>query len=100
MSEIEKGDVIMPRYDYRCQNCGEVTEFIHSIKKNHVNKPCPKCGKRKLQKLINQGVNIIFKGGGFYRSIDYINQRSKERGTIHNSDGSPAKHGRNWKAKR
>ena len=80
--------VKIPRYDYQCANCGKVTEFVHSIKKNHINKPCPKCGKRKLQKLINQGVNIIFKGDGFYRSTDYINQKSREEGLIHN--GHPA----------
>lgn len=73
----------MPAYDYKCESCREVTEFIHSIKLDHVNKPCPNCGKRKLSRLISRGVNIIFKGGGFWRSCDYINQKAKEEGHIH-----------------
>lgn len=72
----------IPRYNYQCQNCKVVTEFIHSIKKDHVNKPCPKCGKRKLQRLISKGVSVIFKGDGFWRSTDYINQKSREDGLI------------------
>ena len=82
----------MPRYDYECKNCEEVIEIVHSIKLDHTNKPCPKCGKRKLQKLVNSGVNIIFKGDGFWRSADYINQKSRENGTIHG--GKPEIHSR------
>jgi putative FmdB family regulatory protein len=73
----------MPRYDYRCQACGKVTEFIHSIKLDHVNKPCPGCGKRKLRRLISGGINLIFKGEGFWRSTNYINQKAKEEGVLH-----------------
>ena len=78
----------MPAYDYKCENCGAIIEFIHSIKLNHVNKPCPKCGKRKLKRLICQSVNIIFKGEESYRSINYINQKAKEEGMLH-SDRRP-----------
>ena len=31
---------------------------------------CPKCGKRKLKRLIGAGAGILFKGSGFY-STDY-----------------------------
>lgn len=75
----------IPAYDYKCKNCGKITEFFHSIKKDHIDEPCPHCGKRRLQKIISPGTgaNIIFKGEGFYRSIDYINQKSREEGTLH-----------------
>jgi len=82
----------MPKYDYKCQNCGTITEFIHSMQIKHVNKPCPKCGKRKLMKLISKGVGLIFKGDGFYRSVEYINQKAKEEGLIHG--GKPGIHNR------
>lgn len=75
----------MPNYDYKCQNCGQITEIFHSIKKNFENKSCSKCKKGKLKRIISKetGSNIIFKGEGFYRSTDYINQKAKEEGTIH-----------------
>ena len=91
MSEIEKGDVVMPRYDYRCDVCEQTMEIIHSIKIS-AKKKCPKCGKLKLRKLINDNVSVIFVGADFWRSTDYINQKAKEKGMIHNSDGSPASH--------
>lgn len=33
-------------------------------------KKCPKCGKKKLQRLFGAGAGIIFKGSGFYQT-DY-----------------------------
>jgi predicted nucleic acid-binding Zn ribbon protein len=33
-----------------------------------------------LQRLISAGAGVIFKGDGFYRSVDYINQAAKEKG--------------------
>lgn len=82
----------MPTYDYQCSACGTTSEFFHSMTINHINKPCPKCGKRKLKKLISKGAGIIFKGDGFYRSVDYINQKAKEDGIIHGSE--PGSHSR------
>lgn len=78
----------MPTYDYKCENCNTITEFVHSIKLEHVDKPCPNCGKRKLIKLITKdtGANIIFKGEGFYRSVDYINKKAKEEGMTHGDE--------------
>lgn len=76
----------MPRYDYECPTCG-IIEIIHSIK-DPPKRKCPKCGKRKLQRLISSGINIIFKGEGFWRSTDYINQKAKENGLVH-SDRRP-----------
>ncbi len=82
----------MPRYNYECKNCGTKIEIVHSIKLNRTSKSCPKCGKRRLRKLISNNISIIFKGDGFYRSVNYINQKAKETGTIHG--GRPGVHGR------
>jgi hypothetical protein len=39
-------------------------------------KKCPKCGKRKLRRLIGGGAAIIFKGSGFYQT-DYRSESYK-----------------------
>ena len=45
----------MPRYDYRCTQCGNVEEIIHGFNDEH-SFHCVECGK-EMTKLIS-GVNI------------------------------------------
>lgn len=81
----------MPIYEYICNACGAKMEFVESIKSKS-RKKCPFCKRKKLIRLISQGVSVIFKGDGFYRSINYINQKSREDGIIHN--GKPGSYNR------
>ena len=57
----------MPIYEYRC------TECEHEFRKIQGNfnaiKKCPKCGKKKLKKLLSRSA-VKFKGSGFYEN-DY-----------------------------
>jgi len=55
----------MPTYEYICDACGTEFEKFQSITAPPV-KVCPKCGKRKVRKLISAGAGLIFKGSGFY----------------------------------
>ncbi len=68
----------MPKYDYKCENCG-VFEVQHRISEPAL-KECPTCGG-KIQRLICKNVNVVYKTGGFYttenRSSDY-NKKQKE----------------------
>ncbi len=64
--------IIVPTYEYECQECGEVFEKFHKMTQRPRVK-CPKC-RGKAKKLIGTGSGIIFKGEGFY-ATDY---RSKE----------------------
>jgi putative FmdB family regulatory protein len=41
----------MPLYDYKCQDCGVVTEFL--ITRNSDQPVCPACRSRNLQKQIS-----------------------------------------------
>jgi len=42
----------MPIYDYKCQECGRVSEiFLRSINSEDIN--CPHCGSKNLEKLIS-----------------------------------------------
>ena len=64
--------IVVPTYEYECQECGEVFEKFHKMTQRPRVK-CPKCGG-KAKKLLGTGAGIIFKGEGFY-ATDY---RSKE----------------------
>jgi putative FmdB family regulatory protein len=42
----------MPIYEYKCQECGKVSEiFLRSL--NSQNAQCPVCGSRKLERLLS-----------------------------------------------
>ncbi|MCK4294231.1 MAG: zinc ribbon domain-containing protein [Planctomycetes bacterium] len=66
----------MPTYEYICQGCGCRFERFQSITAKPV-RSCPKCGKRKVKRLIGTGAGIIFKGTGFYQT-DYRSESYKK----------------------
>jgi putative FmdB family regulatory protein len=53
----------MPLYDYRCAQCGAVTEIRHGFNDSH-DAPCEACGGT-LSRVFNPAP-IVFKGSGFY----------------------------------
>lgn len=59
----------MPTYDYRCSACGHAFDELQSFSDPPLTK-CPKCKKKKLERLFGGGGAIIFKGAGFYET-DY-----------------------------
>jgi len=63
------GFLNMPFYDYRCDACGEYSEFRQRMYEGHKRK-CPKCSKLKLKRVPTAGAGVIFKGSGFYET-DY-----------------------------
>lgn len=78
--------VKIPTYEYICDGCKEKLEMMQSIKARP-KKKCPKCGKMKLKRIISGGGGVIFKGEGFYRSVDYINDKNADK------DGRGSKNG-------
>ncbi|MCH9720234.1 MAG: FmdB family transcriptional regulator [Actinomycetia bacterium] len=56
----------MPRYDYRCNDCGEQFEVVQSFDEPTLT-ACPHCGEQGLRKLFGN-VGVVFKGSGFYRN--------------------------------
>ncbi len=72
----------MPTYEYICDSCRHRFERFQSIKARPL-RVCPKCGKRRLQRLIGAGAGVIFKGSGFYqtdyRSDSYKKAEKKEK---------------------
>lgn len=66
----------MPTYEYQCGACAYRFEKFQSIVAP-VKRKCPKCGKRKLSRLIGAGSGVIFKGSGFYQT-DYRSKAYKK----------------------
>ncbi|HEY1429623.1 MAG TPA: FmdB family zinc ribbon protein [Candidatus Tumulicola sp.] len=53
----------MPLYDYKCTQCGKVSEVRHGFDETHA-EACPACGGA-LARVFNPAP-IVFKGSGFY----------------------------------
>jgi putative FmdB family regulatory protein len=53
----------MPLYDYKCKQCGKVTEVRHGFNESHAD-PCPSCGGT-MQRVFS-AAPIVFKGSGYY----------------------------------
>lgn len=87
----------MPTYEYRCHACGHEFEKFQQITAAAIRK-CPRCGKRKVQRLIGAGAGIIFKGNGFYqtdyRSDSYRKAAEKEKPPAASKEDSPKADGK------
>jgi putative FmdB family regulatory protein len=88
----------MPTYEYACEACGHRFEEFQSIKAKPI-EVCPKCGKKKVKRLISGGAGFLFKGSGFYitdyRSESYKSAAKAESGggksdTAAKPDAAPA----------
>lgn len=44
----------MPIFEYQCEKCGRVLNFLVRNLKNHVSPTCPKCGHPKMQRLFSR----------------------------------------------
>lgn len=75
----------MPTYEYECLYCNHTFEAFQRMTDEPLDS-CPKCGK-KVRRLINGGMGIIFKGSGFY-STD--NRSGGTNGSKKESESTPA----------
>ena len=57
----------MPIYEYECQACGHTFEEWQKMSDKPI-RVCPKCKKRKVEKLISQ-TSFHLKGGGWYKDL-------------------------------
>ncbi len=56
----------MPKYDFKCEECGHEFEKLLSLQKTG-EVDCLKCTSKKTKKLLSTPT-IILKGGGFYKT--------------------------------
>jgi putative FmdB family regulatory protein len=80
----------MPTYQYECASCKHSFEELQSIKEEPLSR-CPKCKKKKLQRLLGTGAGLLFKGSGFYitdyRSDSYKSAAQADSGKKETSSG-------------
>lgn len=77
----------MPTYDYECQKCRHGFELFQKMS----DKPggvCPKCGSKRVKRLLGTGAGMIFKGSGFYIT-DYRSEGYKKAAKA-DSSSTPA----------
>jgi putative FmdB family regulatory protein len=77
----------MPTYDYRCNACNHEFELFQSMS-DSPKRTCPKCGKKKLERLIGTGAALLFKGSGFYET-DYRSDSYKKAKDADKPDSKP-----------
>jgi putative FmdB family regulatory protein len=65
----------MPIYEYECQKCHETTEVMQKMSDPAPAK-CPKCGSKKLQRVMSQ-TSFQLKGEGWY--ITDYSRKDKEK---------------------
>ena len=59
----------MPIYEYRCKDCGKISEFLIGVGQEHLEIKCNFCKSKKLEKIFSQsfisaGGNMIGSQGG------------------------------------
>jgi len=81
----------MPTYEYVCEGCGCEFERFESMTARPL-RSCPKCGKKKVKRLIGTGAGIIFKGSGFYQT-DYRSESYKKGAQSETAGTAEAKKG-------
>ena len=52
----------MPIYEYRCLDCGKVTEILVRSLKNDNESACSGCGGRNLEKILSAPGGLISRG--------------------------------------
>lgn len=75
----------MPLYEYRCQKCREVSEFLMKISDPNPTS-CPKCGEGPLDKMLSQ-TSFVLKGTGWYET-DFKSKAKKKDDTPATDKGS------------
>ena len=76
----------MPTYEYECEACNHSFEEFQQISARPLKK-CPKCGRRKLRRLIGTGAAVIFRGNGFYQT-DYRSKEYKDKAKADSASGA------------
>lgn len=54
----------MPIYEYRCEDCGEVTEGLRSMSSADEPIACEHCGSQKTQRVQSVFAASVAEGGG------------------------------------
>lgn len=75
----------MPTYEYTCSSCDTRHEIVQKMTDPTLT-DCPDCGQPTLRKLFN-GVGVVFKGSGFYRTDSRSGNADKSNSASDSSKG-------------
>lgn len=64
----------MPTYEYRCSECGQLSEAVQKMSDAPL-VTCPHCGHESLKRVVTGGAGVIYKGEGWYVT-DYSKKSS------------------------
>jgi len=76
----------MPIYEYACSACGHEFEEWQKMSDPPV-RTCPKCKKKKVERLISQTA-FQLKGGGWYADLYSSSKPGKGGGSSDSSEGA------------
>jgi putative FmdB family regulatory protein len=64
---MDRGGILMPKYEWECQECREVTEV--DVPMRDYDKPvhCEKCGSDDTRRMISKGTTFNLEGGGWFK---------------------------------
>lgn len=79
----------MPVYEYRCNACSHEFEEWQKISDEPV-KTCPKCKKKKVERLIS-ATSFHLKGGGWYKDLYSSSKAESKTESSSGDDGASAK---------
>jgi putative FmdB family regulatory protein len=68
----------VPTYEYACGSCNAKHEIVQKMTDPTLT-DCAECGQPTLRKLFN-GVGVVFKGSGFYRTDSRTSGSSSDSG--------------------
>lgn len=85
----------MPRYEYKCKNCGKSFEAVHGIEETV--DECRFCGG-DVRKVFHP-VGIVFKGPGFYSTDSRVDdvRKSQDKGETPSKPAAGSDSGRKKK---
>ena len=66
-SILQIGGAVIPIYDYTCPSCGRVGGLLRGYEDYTIS--CPQCGGTAERIPVYREQSVIFKGGGFTKSV-------------------------------
>ncbi len=52
-TRVEKGGILMPIYEYKCNICGQFFEKLIFSSGDEEKNPCPKCGDNEVRRVMS-----------------------------------------------
>jgi len=61
----------LPKYEWKCKDCEEITEVDRKISEYKEPVTCEKCGSEETERLIPTGTSFNLEGNGWFNKGGY-----------------------------